>query len=142
MATQVGGYVCRRVRDLALLRQVIVVSTSIDPVSTIVTAQLSVHGTSLANLEPERRSETGAMSRAEPQGWDMGSHVDPRGIGQASHVCKRAEGLELASTCITSLPSRPPAESRAGLPRYQTPEVIPYGFTEPCLQRHRSHDGA
>jgi hypothetical protein len=129
----------RGVRDRVLLHQEIVGSTQIDPLSTIVTAQVFVHGTSHDAIEAKSRGDTAAMSRAEPHAWH---HTwQPRAIGQTSHICRRAEAFEPASTCITSPPSRPPAASRAGLPGCQTPEVIPYCFMEQLMQRHRRHDG-
>jgi hypothetical protein len=68
-----------------------VVSTPIDPLSTIVTDQVCVHGTSHDDLEAESRGDTAAMSRTEPHGWHHTWH--PREIGQTSHICRRAEAL-------------------------------------------------
>jgi hypothetical protein len=77
------------VRDLVFLDQDIVVSTQIDPLSTIVTDQVFVHGTSHDDLEAESRGDIAAMSRAEPHGWHQ--TWDPREIGQTSHICRPAE---------------------------------------------------
>jgi hypothetical protein len=68
VTAQVGGYICQGVRDLVLLHQEMVVSTQIDPRSTIVTEQVFVHGTSHDDVETESRGDTAAMSRAEPHG--------------------------------------------------------------------------
>jgi hypothetical protein len=104
------------------------VSTPIDPRSTIVTDQVFVHGTPHDAIEAESRGDTAVMLRAEPHGWH---HTwQPREIGQTSHLCRRAEAFEPASSCLTSPPSRPPAASSAGLPCCQTPEVILYCVME------------
>jgi hypothetical protein len=68
VTAQVGGYIGQRVRDLVLLHQEIVVSTPIDPRSTIVTDQLFVHGPSHDDIKAESRGDTAAMSRADPHG--------------------------------------------------------------------------
>jgi hypothetical protein len=91
VTAQVGGYIWKGVRDLVLLHQERVVSTPIDPWSTIVTDQVFVHGTSHDAIEAESRGDTAVMSRAEPHGWH---HTwQPREIGQTSHICRRAEAL-------------------------------------------------
>jgi hypothetical protein len=79
------------VKDLVLLHQERVVSTPIDPRSTIVTDQVFVHGTSHDDIEAESCGETVAMSRAEPHGWHNTWH--PREIGQTSHICRWAEAF-------------------------------------------------
>ena len=128
VTAQAGGDIWKGVRARVLLRQERVVSTQIDPRSTIVTAQLFVHGPLHDAIEAESRGDTAVMSRAEPHGWH---HTwQPREIGQTSHICRRAEAFEPASTCIISPPSRPPAQSGAGRPCCQTPEVIPYCLME------------
>jgi hypothetical protein len=86
-----GGYICQGVRDLVLLHQEIVVSAQIDPLSTIVTDQVFVHGTSHDDLEAESRGDTAAMSRAEPHGWHR--TWQPREIGQTSHICRRVDSF-------------------------------------------------
>jgi hypothetical protein len=88
---QVGGDIWKGVRDLVFLHQERVVSTQIDPRSTIVTDQVFVHGPSDDDIEAESRGETVAMSRTEPQGWHHTWH--PREIGQTLHICRRAEAL-------------------------------------------------
>jgi hypothetical protein len=77
--------------DLVFLHQERVVSTPIDPRSTIVTDQVFVYGSSDDDLEVESRGETAAMSRTEPHGWHHTWH--PREIGQTSPICRRAEAL-------------------------------------------------
>jgi hypothetical protein len=79
------------VRAIALPYQEIVASTQIDPLLTIMTNQVFVHGTSHDDIEAESRGDTAAMSRAEPHGWHHTWH--PREIGQTSHICRRAEAL-------------------------------------------------
>jgi hypothetical protein len=91
VTAQAGGYIWKGVRDLVLLHQEIVVSTQIDPRSTIVTDQVFVQGTSQDAIEAESRGDTAVMSRAEPHGWH---HTwQPREIGQTSHICRRAEAF-------------------------------------------------
>jgi hypothetical protein len=85
------GYIGKGVRDLVFLHQEIVVSTQIDPLSTIVTDQVCVHGTPQDAIEAESRGDTAVMSRAEPHGWH---HTwQPREIGQTSHIFRRAEAF-------------------------------------------------
>jgi hypothetical protein len=65
--------------DLGFLHQERVVSTPINPRSTIVTDQVFVHGTSDDDIEAESRGDTAAMSRTEMHGWHHTWH--PREIG-------------------------------------------------------------
>jgi hypothetical protein len=51
VTAQVGGDIGKGVRDRLLLHQEKMVSTQIDPRSTIVTAQLFVHGTAHDAIE-------------------------------------------------------------------------------------------
>jgi hypothetical protein len=91
VTAQVGGYLWKGVRELVFLHQEIVVSTQIEPLSTIVTDQVFVHGTPQDAIEAESRGDTAVMSRAEPHGWH---HTwQPREIGQTSHSFRRAEPL-------------------------------------------------
>jgi hypothetical protein len=55
VTAQVGGDIWKGVRDRVLLQQERVVSTLIDPRSTIVTDQVFVHGTSHDAVEAEGR---------------------------------------------------------------------------------------
>jgi hypothetical protein len=72
VTAQVGGDIGKGVRDVVLLYQEIVVLTQIVPRSTIVTAQVFVHGTSHDAIEAESRSHTAIMPR--PSRLDVLSH--------------------------------------------------------------------
>jgi hypothetical protein len=79
VTAQVGGYIWKGVRDVVLLHQEIVVSTQIDPLSTIVTDQVFVHGTSHDDLEAESRGD-----------------VEGRAAWMASHVAAKGDRPDLA----------------------------------------------
>jgi hypothetical protein len=68
VTAQVGGDIAKGVRDVVFQDQEIGVSTQIDPRSTIVTAQLFVHGPAHDALEAESRGDTAIMPRAESFG--------------------------------------------------------------------------
>ena len=68
VTAQAGGDIWKGVRARVLLRQERVVSTQIDPRSTIVTAQLFVHGPLHDAIEAESRGDTATMPRAESRG--------------------------------------------------------------------------
>jgi hypothetical protein len=95
VTAQVGGDIGKGVKDVVFQYQEIGVSTPIDPRSTLVTAQLFVHGTSHDAIEAECRGDTAIMPRAESLGRPVTRRLIE--IGWTGRIFKWTQVLPAAS---------------------------------------------